>query len=340
MPIMLVGDWPCVVLKDGQLVTRKSAFHRLSVPRQEFELRRGSEMKRNGEAHWVKDGAFVTLHVRGKMRADADTEFNVGIMRSRSGMFRKERLVPVFANIGAGIIETIEEKVGIGEVPILDKRGEELPWARVELSGRARRFQELTVRSPHNPIVEAEQAIKNVVQALEGLVRERGLDAHYAEARKHCEAASAELATGRFTNEAASATLAAANTLARIRVGEASARQKFFLNEAKDACRHAAGLAALYGEGRDVADQPPEMETGLGQTLASERELRLAKVTITKGNPANDLSLRGHVTRSPGYAFTAKLAEPGSSVGEGNSRIEKLEVRHEGKSSRATTADG
>ena len=57
----------------------------------------------------------------------------------------------------------------------------------------------------------------------------------------------------------------------------------------------------------------------------------IGKVTITKGDPATDFWLQGHLTRSPDYTFDAKVFDIGSEFGIKNGRISKLEVRHQGR---------
>jgi hypothetical protein len=59
-------------------------------------------------------------------------------------------------------------------------------------------------------------------------------------------------------------------------------------------------------------------------------EIIKEKVTITKGDPAQDFWLSGHVTKAPAYTFHAKVYDAGSEFGIDNGRISKLTVFHNG----------
>ena len=54
------------------------------------------------------------------------------------------------------------------------------------------------------------------------------------------------------------------------------------------------------------------------------------KVTITKGDPATDFWLRGHLTRWPDYTFTAKVFDVGSEYGIEGVSVTDKGATHEG----------
>ncbi len=64
--------------------------------------------------------------------------------------------------------------------------------------------------------------------------------------------------------------------------------------------------------------------------MSEEKYYDPKKVTITKGNPETDFYLKGHVTGTPEYQFTAKVYDVGSKYGLDEGRISKLQVHHNG----------
>jgi hypothetical protein len=55
------------------------------------------------------------------------------------------------------------------------------------------------------------------------------------------------------------------------------------------------------------------------------------KITVTKGDPNEDLCISGHMTKAPAYTFHAKVFDIGSDYGIDNGRISRLLVQRNGR---------
>jgi hypothetical protein len=182
----------------------------------------------------------------------------------------------------------------------------------------------------YDSVVETVKCLHQAHEALNVAAREGGLNANATDARLLCTKASAALERERRFSQETADTIEAASKALIAAVMPRPLLENVNLSAAAIHCNRAAALAKKYGPdaGRDA---PEHAASEAAENIRPvEAHVALDKVTITKGNPATDFWLRGHLTRWPDYTFTAKVFDVGSEYGIEGGRISKLQVMHRG----------
>jgi hypothetical protein len=284
-------------------------------------------MRKEHEAYWVKDGSMATLYVSGKVRAEAHIVFNSATIYTPRRFFRKDSTLVV--SLDRSIVSDIEKTLGFAPLPAFDRSGNELTNFRNELEGRARSFENWENRPSHDPVAETVKCLDEAHNTLNIAAREGRLDASAADARLLCAKASIALEKDRRFSQETADTIEAASKVLTAAVMSRPVMQHPKLTTAAILCGRAAALAKQYGPDAGRAT-PTHTAAVAADVRPVEAYVASDKVTITKGNPATDFWLHGHLTRWPDYTFDAKVFDVGSEYGIEGGRISKLKVTHKG----------
>lgn len=271
---------------------------------------------------------MATLYVDRKVRAEVHTLFNSATIYSPQRFFKKHSTLVV--GLDVNIVSEIEQTLGFAQLPAFDKRGNELKDFHRELEGQARHFENWANKPSPDPVQEALNCLDEVHESLNFIASTERLDASAAEARLLCAKASVALEKDRCFSRDTVETIEAASTILTAAVISPQLKQHPRIKSAAIFCGLAVALTKQHGSdaGRqtstDTADEAPAGIQGAKVYVASDR------VTITKGNPATDFWLHGHLTGRPDCKFSAKVFDVGSEHGIEGGRISKLEVSRNG----------
>lgn len=223
--------------------------------------------------YWIADEPLCGLYINGHKRAEADLAVNFAVLYGRPRLFRKPSEEFLVVDLSSVLIEEIERKLGLGEVPVLAKDGTPLPDARKTMQERARSFE--SFGQAGDPVREAAQALELAREALNAAAVAGALTSGAAEARDLCAKAGRLLEENRrITPEAAAAIRQAGAALSEV-ISADPVHHHLRVSEADVNVHRAVRLADLHGE--QHRSREPESASG-----DENRESQLRDLAATR----------------------------------------------------------